>query len=252
MSQLERLADAIVEVGKQSGPVQQQIGRTQQAASRTVASVPNDEAGYARAIRTQLYAAIEALRDLEGALNAFDKQAGDFAKRLVNGSSQGSANRAAAMAGTQQSSDGSGDNPIPGTGTTSGREFLENTPENSWLKQEIARMPAQPGEYTATLHGNPDEVEIDGKPANAFDLADAIRADPNWNGRPVFLLSCQTGAKPDGIAQQLASLLKVAVRAPTGLASFSGQPPHPVTGTFVSTKFGRVILPTHHFKTFHP
>ena len=86
MSQLERLAEAIVQVGKQSGPAQQSIARTQQAASRLAPMVPNDEAGYARTIRTHLYAAAEALRDVERLLTDFDKQADAFAKRLVGAS----------------------------------------------------------------------------------------------------------------------------------------------------------------------
>lgn len=86
MSQLERLAEAIVQVGKQSGPAQQSIARTQQAASRLAPMVPNDEAGYSRTIRTHLYAAAEALRDVERLLTEFDKQADAFAKRLVGGS----------------------------------------------------------------------------------------------------------------------------------------------------------------------
>lgn len=89
MSQLERLAEAIVQVGKQSGPAQQSIARTQQAASRLAPMVPNDQAGYSRTIRTHLYAAAEALRDVERLLTDFDKQADAFAKRLVGGSEVG-------------------------------------------------------------------------------------------------------------------------------------------------------------------
>lgn len=97
MSQLERLAEAIVQVGKQSGPAQQSIARTQQAASRLAPMVPNDEAGYSRTIRTQLYAAAEALRDVERLLTDFDKQADAFAKRLVGEGAIGSASPTASM-----------------------------------------------------------------------------------------------------------------------------------------------------------
>lgn len=89
MSQLERLAEAIVQVGKQAGPVQQSITQVQQRIARLAPAVPDDEAGYARTIRTNLYAAGQALKDAERLLDDFDKQADAFAKRLVGNGAAG-------------------------------------------------------------------------------------------------------------------------------------------------------------------
>lgn len=89
MSQLERLAEMIVQVGKQAGPVQQSITQVQQRIARLAPAVPDDEAGYARTIRTNLYAAAQALNDVERLLDDFDKQADAFAKRLVGDSAAG-------------------------------------------------------------------------------------------------------------------------------------------------------------------
>ncbi|OLT29523.1 hypothetical protein BJF79_40765 [Actinomadura sp. CNU-125] len=51
---------------------------------------------------------------------------------------------------------------------------------------------------------------------NADEVADLIRNDPNWDGREVMLISCETG---DGdFATQLAQRLGVPVTAPNGLA----------------------------------
>ena len=85
MSQLERLAEAIVQVGKQSGPAMAVVDGSQRAAERLAAAVPNDIDGHSRTIRTHLYEASAALRDVARLLADFDKQADSFAKRLVGG-----------------------------------------------------------------------------------------------------------------------------------------------------------------------
>lgn len=245
MSQLERLAEAIVQVGKQSGPVQQNIARVQQRLAQLAPAVPNDEAGYSRTIRTHLYAAAQALRDVERLLDDFDKQADAFAKRLVGGG-------ASAVGASAGATAAAADSPGVGTATPSGREFLEDTEKNQWLKEQIAKMPVQAGEYTVTLHGNEHQVDINGRAASAAELAELIQEDTNWGGRPVLLLACSTGARSNGLGQQLATLLKVNVRAPTGPASFAGDPPHPiVTHKSVRTPFGTLPMPGR-FRTFHP
>jgi hypothetical protein len=86
MSQLERLAEAVVQMGKQSGPAMETVDQSQRSAERLAAAVPNDSDGYSRTIRTHLYEASAALRDVARSLADFDKQAEGFAKRLVGGS----------------------------------------------------------------------------------------------------------------------------------------------------------------------
>jgi len=85
MSQLERLAEAVVQMGKQSGPAMETVDRSQRSAERLATAVPNDSDGYSRMIRTHLYEASAALRDVARSLADFDKQADAFAKRLVGG-----------------------------------------------------------------------------------------------------------------------------------------------------------------------
>lgn len=50
---------------------------------------------------------------------------------------------------------------------------------------------------------------------NAKEAAEIIRNSKSFHGRPIRLLSCQTGANKDGIAQQIADELNVEVLAPS-------------------------------------
>jgi hypothetical protein len=89
MSQLERLAEAVVQMGKQSGPAMETVDQSQRSAERLAVAVPNDSEGYSRTIRTHLYEAAAALREVARLLSDFDKQAEAFAKRLVGGIGDG-------------------------------------------------------------------------------------------------------------------------------------------------------------------
>ena len=83
----------------------------------------------------------------------------------------------------------------------------------------------------------------------AADFADMIKKRTDWDGEtPIRLFSCDTGARPDGFAQQLSTILKVDVTAPTkpvwsqkGGAPFvtdidpvTGAPVIPPNGTWVT------------------
>lgn len=111
-------------------------------------------------------------------------------------------------------------------------------------------VPNYPGEYTLDLHGSPTQVQgPTGSMLDAADFADMIKKRTDWDGEtPIRLFSCDTGARPDGFAQQLSTILKVDVTAPTkpvwsqkGGAPFvtdidpvTGAPVIPPNGTWVT------------------
>ncbi|MBO0980396.1 hypothetical protein [Microbacterium sp. SD291] len=78
-------------------------------------------------------------------------------------------------------------------------------------------VPEYPGEYVLDLHGSPNAVQGgDGSMLSAEDFADHVRKHTDWDGQtPIRLFSCDTGADPDGFAQQLSNHLDVDVTAPT-------------------------------------
>jgi uncharacterized protein YukE len=61
-------------------------------------------------------------------------------------------------------------------------------------------------------------MRVGDRSLNARDVADLIRSDPNWNGREVMLISCETGQGADSFASRLSGELGVPVIAPDGLA----------------------------------
>lgn len=62
-------------------------------------------------------------------------------------------------------------------------------------------------------HGDADGMRMGDRRLSVDDVADLIRNDPNWNGREVLLISCNTGE--GDFARQLAERLGVPVTAPT-------------------------------------
>ena len=119
-----------------------------------------------------------------------------------------------------------GDNRVEGVWNASqpipnGRSFVP-----SWdvAAAGAAEVVGKPGEYTAVIHGNPQLVGMQDAAKNDVvlspsQMADLIRSDPNWNGEPVRLVSCNTGALPgngdDCFAQHLADELGTDVWAPS-------------------------------------
>ncbi|KQC39233.1 hypothetical protein [Frankia sp. ACN1ag] len=101
--------------------------------------------------------------------------------------------------------------------TIDGRAFYEKSDERMW-KFATSAEPA-PGRYTADLHGNPTAFRVGSHDLDARQLAALIRKDEKWNGRPIRLMSCETGKGDDPIAQELADQLGVTVAAPTELVS---------------------------------
>lgn len=131
-----------------------------------------------------------------------------------------------------------------GEKTDAGWHFL---PE----KDRIASgdVPKYPGEYTLDLHGSPTQVQgADGSMMDAEAFADLVKKRTDWDGTtPIRLFSCDTGAQPDGFAQQLSTALQVDVTAPTkpvwsvaggapivtDINPVTGKPVRPLTGTWV-------------------
>ncbi|MBB5910294.1 hypothetical protein [Actinoalloteichus hymeniacidonis] len=99
------------------------------------------------------------------------------------------------------------------TTTPAGRAFFPDEPETQRSAQTVA--PDPDGRRTYDLHGDQQNVFIGDQTLDAAGFADIVRADPDWNGEAIRLLSCDTGGLPDGFAADLARELGVEVLAPT-------------------------------------
>ncbi|MFN4291832.1 MAG: hypothetical protein ACK4E7_13270 [Permianibacter sp.] len=77
------------------------------------------------------------------------------------------------------------------------------------------------GQFDVVAHGSPDAIEfMTAKGPVTVDhrtAARLIQEAPGYNGQPIRLLSCETGACDVGFAQNLANKLNVPVQAPTDL-----------------------------------
>jgi hypothetical protein len=135
--------------------------------------------------------------------------------------------------------------------TPGGRSFY---PADDTAMRDAA-MTAQPeaGKYTVDMHGNSDSAYIGRDAISADDLASMVENDPNYDGGPIRLMSCETGA--GDYAQQLADRLDTTVEAPDQLAWSDRD-----GNTFVSSmagydQYGNPIPTEPHdgnWITFHP
>ena len=62
---------------------------------------------------------------------------------------------------------------------------------------------------------------VDGLPTNANQIADAVRASPDWNGQPIRLITCHGGCGP---AQELSNILQVPVEGATNVVGVNQTP----------------------------
>jgi hypothetical protein len=131
-----------------------------------------------------------------------------------------------------------------GRRTDAGWHFLPKRDRDA-----AAHVPEYPGEYVLDLHGSPQQVQGgDGTMMDASTFADVVRRRTDWDGQtPIRLFSCDTGADPNGFAQQLSNDLGVDVTAPTtpvwsqpngapfvtDLDPVTGAPVWPPSGTWV-------------------
>ncbi|MGP4021669.1 hypothetical protein [Saccharopolyspora sp. 5N708] len=85
------------------------------------------------------------------------------------------------------------------------------------MRDLAQRVPDDGVHHTVDVHALPDgRVRIGDHTFSPKELADMLRNDPNWNGQPIRLLSCDAGTS--GLARDLANELGVPVTAPRGLA----------------------------------
>jgi hypothetical protein len=109
------------------------------------------------------------------------------------------------------------------TGSTlSGRTVWGNLVGDRAFKY-ISRLKPEDGFFDVVSHGTPeslikknpwtDEIE---EVLTAEHLAARITASPSWGGQAIRLIACETGQEGGTLAQTLADILKVDVKAPTG------------------------------------
>jgi hypothetical protein len=99
-------------------------------------------------------------------------------------------------------------------------------------------------------HGNPNKIRIDTlDPKLGIDhrmLAKMLKHRQDYNGECIRMLSCLTGAKEDGFAQNLANKMNKEVLAPSDIL-WAGQ-----KGEFAISEMETVIDPTTGEKSFRP
>lgn len=142
-------------------------------------------------------------------------------KNLANGIRSGSANVVSAVKGLASR----GKSPLSFTvqGFKDGRPGMLVFRPGDPLLKSMQRVKNH-GTFDVGIHGGPTSVGYQVKNGAAHlaenwhsfnhrEVASLMRAH-GWNGEPVRLLSCQTGMKSDGFAQDLANTLGVKVEAP--------------------------------------
>ena len=118
------------------------------------------------------------------------------------------------------------------------------------LKEAATKINPIEGYTDVVLHGTPDSFGVwhNGKwqYIDQRSLANFLKHNPEYNGGPVRLISCSTGAKSDGIAQQLANKLGVDVMAPSDTlyiypngSTVIGPNPYTNTGSWENFKPGK-------------
>jgi hypothetical protein len=143
-----------------------------------------------------------------------------------------------------------------GFDTRAGRAYY--APNSTSVRTAAEALPPFPGEYAVDLHGAPDRVVVESSSLDAGQLAELVRADPNWNDQPVRLFSCQTGRGERSIAQELANRLGVDVTAPTDFVWSDRAGKHVVAPEVWKTIGGTKVLvpgppsPDGGWRTFHP
>jgi hypothetical protein len=103
-----------------------------------------------------------------------------------------------------------------GLSTPAGRAYYGSSDHT--MRELASTLKPSRGEYTVDMHGTSTSVSVEGQPLDAAQLAELVRADSRWDGRPVRLFSCNTGQDERTIAAELARNLNVKVTAPRSLA----------------------------------
>lgn len=136
--------------------------------------------------------------------------------------------------------------------TPAGRAFYDAN--DARMQRAANAIMPDPDRYTVDVHANAHTAAVDGRPVSARELADLIRADPNYDGKPIRLIACETGRDPNGFAAELARELGVDVVAPDKKASNSadGRPMASDTLVGADGKRYKVMPPNGQWHTFHP
>ncbi|MFI1742413.1 WXG100 family type VII secretion target [Streptomyces sioyaensis] len=90
----------------------------------------------------------------------------------------------------------------------------------------LERVAREPGIHDAVVHGTKKGVFLAGRmnpagevrisyPVSPHHVAEALRNNPNYDGGPVRLISCRSGAGTEPLGQDVANELGVPVYAPT-------------------------------------
>lgn len=93
--------------------------------------------------------------------------------------------------------------------------------EDQFLKNASKRLDIDPnGKFDVIAHGSTHQIEI--MTANGPVVVDhrvaskLIESAPGYNGQPIRLLSCETGACSTGFAQNMANKMGESNRGPNG------------------------------------
>ncbi|MGI5505012.1 scabin-related ADP-ribosyltransferase [Lentzea sp. CA-135723] len=97
--------------------------------------------------------------------------------------------------------------------TDAGMSIFDRSQDNNgyYTARELPRIP---GQFVVDLHSNAHNARVGNYPLTPRDVADIIRANPDYNGDPITLVGCDTGRRDDGFAAQLARELNAPVTAP--------------------------------------
>lgn len=216
MSELQDIAESVSTVASEIAGVVQQLNaqavRNRRTAAQANAVLAGSSDPRPKQVTQQLDAAAQRCVQAAQALQLAEKAAKQFVGRVVGGSggevNRGESEPSAAASGAQRFMNAA-------MRTKGGAAFFGS--DDVTMRQSAHRVPDYPGEFVADLHGAPNRVELtesgDTCYLSAQEFAEVLRKT-GWSGQPVRLFSCNTGADPDGFAQQLARELGVPVTAP--------------------------------------
>lgn len=109
-----------------------------------------------------------------------------------------------------------------GSGGAAAGDASFMNPSESFNRYIRQRRDVDPdGKFDLIAHGTPNGIQIEHNGIrvliNSRTAAQMIKRLPDYNGQPIRLLSCNTGARAEGFAQNLANKLGVVVEAPSDI-----------------------------------
>ena len=185
------------------------------------------------------------LREAQKAYTDFSEQTGlkkqPARTQIANAKAQRAVNKA-----NKEAAQNSASKPLTNNVNSDKIEMLAdiNKMITPYEQKVLDMVPKKKGYFDFAAHGSSDFIEYGSrdKQMTARELARIIRHNESYNGEKIRLLSCSTGAKEKGFAQDLANALGVEVEAPTDIL-------------FVYPPYGRIkigIDGSGKMKTFKP